>query len=620
MKGGIGSEGGGGRGTGKPLAQPKYRTLQRLLQDLEESDYGGIGAWGEFNTNPRRRVSRSFNSEGGGGGGGTSMGGFGVPPQQQYYQGQGGVQQQQKQQQVGAAQGEQLSGGGPMEGDSYAPPPSPQQGFYWGPSSLHQQQPQQPPPQQPEVGGGEGGGGAPLYRDGRMVVYRNEEDMQGMRRGPVGDALSLLLDDYPSRILSIASLARLGLLVLTATGLAYLAVVPRNAPTEQYNYLFKTNLLLVSASLAWPSLLLGIMYNAREININYLIRTFFTAATAGYLGSFLTEIVAATGLKLLAFYRLEPHMHAACPEIPSIHLPWVWKTDCVSYRPRLLTLLIADLAINCLASPIIEEAAKLLCYQWGGWVRATTPLQAQEREEQRRQREQDQTQEPAGPSEGANPDSSLSPEAVGAWARQSPPDRPRRRPLRRLLAGILSLLLTPLSAGPGGRRYRRPESVHSTLVYMTAAALGLKAADNARRILVYTRPQDTSKPFFALARGFFPVHELCGAFTALNLVRRDILGERMSWIRLLAPAVILHSMANFRGMKPIFKWASSSPWTEMQLQALSAPDYATALQQIWKAVWGLVWFAVLARVLGYIMFRHYLLSKQVRLRYADYRF
>jgi len=28
----------------------------------------------------------------------------------------------------------------------------------------------------------------------------------------------------------------------------------------------------------------------------------------------------------------------------------------------------------------------------------------------------------------------------------------------------------------------------------------------------------------------------------------------------------------------------------------------------------------LARVLGYIMFRHYLLSKQVKLRYANYRF
>lgn len=58
--------------------------------------------------------------------------------------------------------------------------------------------------------------------------------------------------------------------------------------------------------------------------------------------------------------------------------------------------------------------------------------------------------------------------------------------------------------------------------------------------------QQPSKPFFALARGVFPVHELCGAFTALNLVRRDILGEQIPLWRLLAPAVVLHSMANFR--------------------------------------------------------------------------
>jgi len=465
------------------------------------------------------------------------------------------------------------------------------------------------------------------------VVYRNDGNMMELAprtssRG--GEDLSLLLDDYPARILSMASVARLGSLVLAATGLAYLAVVPRNAPTQHYNYLFKTNVLLVSASLAWPLLLLGLMYNAWEININYLIRTFFTAATAGYVGAFVGEIAVATGLKLLAFYRLEPGMHASCPEIPSIHLPWVWKSDCTGYRPRLLTLLVADLVINCLASPVIEETAKLLSYRWGSWIRPTTAMQEEEREEQllqRRQQQQQQQQPGASGSVGAtgqatSTSSSSSSGTTGGLSSSSmtTAQRWRRRPIRSLLSLLLSILLAPFSAGSGSRRYRRPDSVHSTLVYMTAAALGLKAADNARRILMYTKPEDTSKPFFALARGFFPVHELCGAFTALNLVRRDILGERMSWFRLLAPAVILHSMANFRGMKPVFKWASSSPWTEMQLQALSAPDYATALQQIWKAVWGLVWFAVLARVLGYIMFRHYLLSKQVKLRYANYRF
>jgi len=71
-------------------------------------------------------------------------------------------------------------------------------------------------------------------------------------------------------------------------------------------------------------------------------------------------------------------------------------------------------------------------------------------------------------------------------------------------------------------------------------------------------------------------------------------------------------------MKPIYKWASSRPWIEMQFQALTAPDYASAIQQIWKAVIGLLWFAILARVLGYLMYSHYMLSKQVRLR-ARYR-
>ncbi len=580
-----------------------------MLQDLEESDYGGIGAWGEFNTNPRRRVSRSFNSEGGGGGA-TSMGGFGMPPQQQQQQQQGGQQQggQQQQSSSGTTGGEQMPPGGPGMEDEAGQ--QPQQGFYWGPSSLQQQQQQQ----------SQDGSNlpVPLYRDERLVVYRNSGAMlEMMQRAASGEDTGLLLDDYPSRILSMASVLRVGSLVLLATGLAYLAVVPRNAPTQHYNYLFKTNLLLVSASMAWPLLLLGLMYNSQEININYLIRTFFTAATAGYVGAFVGEIVVATAVKLLAFYHLEPKMHATCPEIPSIHLPWVWKEDCTGYRPRLVTLLVADLTINCLASPVIEETVKLMCYRLCSWIRPTTALQEEEREEQMMQRRNPSPGGGGGGGAGAGlAEGAASSASAGVAASSSSTmQRWRRRPVRSLLAAILHVLLAPFSAGPGKHRYRRPDTVHSTLVYMTAAALGLKAADNARRILMYTRPEDTSKPFFALARGFFPVHELCGAFTALNLVRRDILGERMSWLRLLAPAIILHSMANFRGMKPIFKWASSSPWTEMQLQALSAPDYATALQQIWKAVWGLVWFAVLARVLGYIMFRHYLLSKQVKLRY-----
>lgn len=254
--------------------------------------------------------------------------------------------------------------------------------------------------------------------------------------------------------------------------------------------------------------------------MNHLVRTFFTAATTGYVGTFLAEVVAATALKLAAFYHLEPKMHATCPEIPSIHLPWVWKESCTGYRPRLVTLLVADLAINCLASPLIEEGAKLLVYRWCSWVRPSPAAVAYARAR-------------------AAVEAQAELEAAGLGMEEDDEDGS-------IAAARAAAVAAAARAAAAPRRYRRPDTVHSTLVYMIAASLGLKAADNARRILLYTRPQDTSKAFFALARGLFPVQELCGAFTALNLARRDILGERMSWFRLLAPALILHSMANFR--------------------------------------------------------------------------
>jgi hypothetical protein len=104
--------------------------------------------------------------------------------------------------------------------------------------------------------------------------------------------------------------------------------------------------------------------------------------------------------------------------------------------------------------------------------------------------------------------------------------------------------------------------------------------------------------------GVVPVVAVLGAFDPSKPIGLGV-AER---------GVVCVLVVSFQGMKPIFQWASYAPWTEMQLQALSAPDYATALQQIWKAVCGLLWFAVLARVLGYLMYSHFVLSRQVRMR------
>ena len=87
---------------------------------------------------------------------------------------------------------------------------------------------------------------------------------------------------------------------------------------------------------------------------------------------------------------------------------------------------------------------------------------------------------------------------------------------------------------------------------MLAVSLGIKWADAIRRVCMYTKVQDEKKNIYAFLRGIFPVQEMCGIMTALGLARRDVLGLNMPLWRILLPAVIVHSMANLRGMKPIF--------------------------------------------------------------------
>ena len=84
---------------------------------------------------------------------------------------------------------------------------------------------------------------------------------------------------------------------------------------------------------------------------------------------------------------------------------------------------------------------------------------------------------------------------------------------------------------------------------MLAISIGMKLADSLRRVCMYTKVGDQNKSFYAFFRGVFPIHELCGTVTALALARRDVLGQSTPLWKLLLPSVIIHSMANFRGMK-----------------------------------------------------------------------
>ena len=92
-------------------------------------------------------------------------------------------------------------------------------------------------------------------------------------------------------------------------------------------------------------------------------------------------------------------------------------------------------------------------------------------------------------------------------------------------------------------------SANQYVTNMLAISIALKLADAARRILLYTKATDVNKGFYAICRGIFPIQELCGAMIAIALAKRDLLGVDIPRWKLLAPAIVVHAMANFRGKR-----------------------------------------------------------------------
>jgi len=151
-----------------------------------------------------------------------------------------------------------------------------------------------------------------------------------------------------------------------------------------------------------------------------------------------------------------------------------------------------------------------------------------------------------------------------------------------------------------------------------AASLGMKFADSTRRILMYTKRGDEHKDFYAFFRGIFPVQELCGTLTALQMARRYVLGMDLPLWRVLSPSIALHAFANFRGMKPMFKWGSSAPWSEMQLAPWSLADDSTLKQMIKKMAKKLLWFIFIGRILVSCIKNYYMVNRQAVKRFTIY--
>ena len=137
-----------------------------------------------------------------------------------------------------------------------------------------------------------------------------------------------------------------------------------------YNAAFKSNINLVLLLYIAPvAYLLGVS-NIRSdsdnaTDVNAIIHIFYTSFTYGYLATFLLEALLATALRIAVFSIWEPAaLFELTPRIPLPVLPWVLRGE--GYRPKRITLFVADLAVSCVAAPIVEELVKLKVVQWYG--------------------------------------------------------------------------------------------------------------------------------------------------------------------------------------------------------------------------------------------------------------
>ncbi|GMI44197.1 hypothetical protein TrCOL_g5266 [Triparma columacea] len=358
-----------------------------------------------------------------------------------------------------------------------------------------------------------------------------------------------------SRLMKFDSVQKLSFIGTVVAAMSWAGVAPRTLGRELYRNQFKRNLELAAFTAVLPLFTFAMTFDSSAANINDLISTFYSAFVFVFPAVFALEIAAATLCRLLTFVVWEPSIFSLTPRIPTIVLPWVLREQ--GYHPKRITLFVADFFTSVVACPIIEEAGKLV------------------------------------------------------------------------LVNLCLSLPRNFAEGKKGRRVkvrasrtrgtRQVTNINPYVVSMLVASWGIKFADSLRRVLLYSKPSSLHPGWYAFARGCFPVQELCGTLTALQWARRDVLGVEMGLVGLLGPAVFIHGMANFRGMKPVFKWNSAKPWSEMQLPV---PDAAAGVIEegamnakgLNKGFAKLIWLTILLRVTGYCVKNYYMINRQARKR------
>jgi len=373
------------------------------------------------------------------------------------------------------------------------------------------------------------------------------------------------------------SVQKLSLMLFTAAMACYASVSPRTLPQIEYNRLFYNNIRILALTMIAPFIYFFSVFDVAHNDLNHVIHSLYTSFTLGYILCFGLEIFWTTLVRLSVFLCFEPEIFDLVPKIPVVVLPWVLRD--IKYRPQRITVMMADVLTSCVACPLVEEYVKLKILQWTTrlpktyhWARTKT---------------KSLKNSSSGGGSGSNNDRKKN----SKWKREKIAPRPGEKEIT---------------------------NVNKYVVQMLAVSIGLKLADTGRRVLTYTKPQHADKSFYAICRGIFPIQELCGTMTALRLAKRDVLGANMSMLWVLAPAVIVHGMANLRGKKGIFKWNSATPWSEMQLSPLSSTDASTLPELASKGFSKFMWLIILLRVLGYCTKNYYYTNRQAEKRTTTY--
>lgn len=101
-----------------------------------------------------------------------------------------------------------------------------------------------------------------------------------------------------SKVPTMASVIKLGVVCMVVSTTAYLAVSPRTMPIEEYNQAYKTNLFRVGSTFAWPLLLITGVFRHTDADVNQVVHTFFMGFAIYFPLLCLVEKTAATAVRL----------------------------------------------------------------------------------------------------------------------------------------------------------------------------------------------------------------------------------------------------------------------------------------------------------------------------------